>query len=100
MRCSQEKCILYHLKCLAVTFERLEGFSEEYKKTWTCPECGRILPKTKNSNIPLRGNIITMNKTFTLSNFVNMSVVTDTKQLNYEYHLLLVILRKFIYSMS
>lgn len=61
----KKKCKrLYHLKCLALNEKNFEPFTEEYKGKWLCPECVRDIPKTDNSETPVRGHAI-MNKTFT-----------------------------------
>lgn len=66
MECSQGKCKKrYHLICLAVTKEKYEAFTEEYKKKWVCPLCVSTIPKRGNSDTPVRGSITTMDKTFT-----------------------------------
>ncbi|KAL4709141.1 hypothetical protein ACJJTC_015790 [Scirpophaga incertulas] len=72
MKCSNEKCKRsYHLKCLAMTEEKFQGFSDEYKNNWSCPECSAKIPKGNNSDTPVRGHI-NPNKTVTPSNFVNI----------------------------
>lgn len=64
MKCEQEECKkLYHLKCLALTKEKFESFTEEYKLNWRCPECVCSIPKRDNSETPVRGNP-GMNTTF------------------------------------
>lgn len=66
MECSNENCKkLFHVKCLALTLEVFEAFSEEYKSTWICPECICCNPKHNNQDTPVRGNTPTLNRTFT-----------------------------------
>lgn len=70
MKCEQEGCKkLYHLKCLTLTKEKFEAFTEEYKLNWRCPECVCSIPKRDNSETPVRGNPV-INKTHTPS-YVN-----------------------------
>jgi hypothetical protein len=71
MECSEENCKkLYHLKCLTITENSFESFTQEFKDNWHCPECKRNIPKRGNSDTPVRGHAM-INQTFTPSGFVN-----------------------------
>lgn len=88
MECSEGRCKkLYHLKCLNITKEKFEDFTQEYKVNWVCPECVRAMPKMDNTDTPVRGNPV-LNKTFTPISHVNvnrgshnedLSIIMDTE---------------------
>ncbi|CAB3244341.1 unnamed protein product [Arctia plantaginis] len=61
---------IYQLKCLALTTEKFEAFTAEYKSQWMCPECINAILKRDNTETPIRSTV-SMNKTFTPSNFAN-----------------------------
>lgn len=70
MECSRIECKkTYDLNCLSLSTDEFETYTQHYKNKWICPECICSLPKSDNTNTPLRG----LNKTFEASTFVNMS---------------------------
>lgn len=70
MECSRIECKkTYDLKCLSISPNVFEAYTQLYKNKWVCPECICLLPKGDNSNTPLRSQ----NEKFEASNFVNMS---------------------------
>ncbi|KAL4709465.1 hypothetical protein ACJJTC_012802 [Scirpophaga incertulas] len=73
MGCSQIKCKKrFHFKCLALTKEKFEALTQEHKDQWICPECVCMMPKSCNTNTPVRGTAST-SKTSTPSSFVNIA---------------------------
>ncbi|KAL4717075.1 hypothetical protein ACJJTC_016962 [Scirpophaga incertulas] len=73
MECSQIKCKKrFHFKCLALTKEKFEALTQEHKDQWICPECVCMMPKSCNTNTPVRGTASTR-KTSTPSSFVNIA---------------------------
>lgn len=71
MECSQERCKKkFHPKCLALTEEKVEAFTQEYKDKWICPECVCAMPKSGNTNTPVRGTT-SISKTVSPNSWVN-----------------------------
>lgn len=46
----------YHLDCININ-KPIRELSEEFKSTFSCPSCRSKLPKTDNTNTPLKGTI-------------------------------------------
>ncbi|CAH2097370.1 unnamed protein product [Euphydryas editha] len=85
MECSQVKCKkLFHLKCLALTKETFQAFSQDCKDNWICPECMRDVPKRGNADTPVRGRGVVMNKASTPSN-CNITIERGQSKMNDSY---------------
>lgn len=63
MECCQCKKV-YHYKCLSMTTERFDNFTQEEKDNWVCPDCVRRVPRGDNTDTPIRGST-PLNQTFT-----------------------------------
>lgn len=71
MECSRVKCKKkFHLICLALTTEKVEAFTPEYRSLWICPECSCTMPKRGNTDTPVRGTAVASN-TFSPISHVN-----------------------------
>lgn len=44
----------YDLQCANITSQRFKAMTQDAKRSWKCPECISRLPKSDNTNTPLR----------------------------------------------
>lgn len=49
----------YHHECLNITEKKYKNFDEAYKANWVCPSCRSKVPKSDNSNTPVRSTALT-----------------------------------------
>lgn len=81
----QLKCntcsLKYHYECLNLTNRRFEDLSQDYKNNWICPSCRSKLPKSDNSNTPIRGICVTPDEGTPISHITfrrpNSVVISD-----------------------
>ncbi|KAL4718650.1 hypothetical protein ACJJTC_012977 [Scirpophaga incertulas] len=52
MRC--KRCMIYDIFCANVNGEMYDKLSDEHKKSWMCVECRSKIPKSGNSQTPVR----------------------------------------------
>lgn len=68
----QLKCntcsLKYHYDCLNFTNKKFKDISQDYKNSWVCPSCRSKLPKSDNSNTPIRGTGSTTDECSSVSN--------------------------------
>lgn len=70
---------MYDIDCLAIPHSDFNTFSQEYLKTWICPECVCTKRKGGNTNTPVRSML---NSTYSANLSTNDSITLENDNFN------------------